>query len=560
MNLNSRASRSLVFSGYLVFFLLLFAQFPLSDSLFGKTDSWYHLAISNEYGNFIWAYLSGTEVGNAYYPAECLLMYGEPAPGGALLYLLMQGLVHNPIWAFFLFYSLLFSLNSFGLFLLSKRLRISSLVAVIIGLLFSCSNYTFGHLDHQNTLSWFPAFLALERLLFYLESNKRRHLFQSALWAASTIYFSGYVFLFMGLIMLLICIFNLRRLIGSNLSALISAAGLGLLIILPYVLAFVTTSRFETAYNPGAEFNGAFHSSLFLIDLLRSLEGNLIYPLMSDIEFPLLRVIRSANTGLTLAVLCLVGAVVSRDRFLILLWLMGMIVSLGPEAEIFGRVVPLPMNPLYSYLGFESLLRTPVRAYFICLIAMLLLAGRALDLLQKRKESFKWLIPLFCFAFFIENIPMPFAKYDSGRYVELQQESLSYLKSKESTGIMVYLPSSLFTDEQELEGRMNEFGREQLYAYWQTQHGMNSLNGSAGFFPEGRVRSGELLTNLSSSNIGKLIDEFAVSSFVFHPNLIYRDTEQLQLAMLRDHPRLRLAFEGTEVLIFELRDYGPTEN
>ena len=153
---------------------MLLLQFPLADSLPGKTDCWYHVAISNEYRLIIQEWFAGVEYGTAYYPAKHLFLYGEPAKGGAMIYLLIDFLVSNPVWSWYFFYTFLFAMNSLGVYLVARKIDVSLSSAIAVGLMFSCANYTFGQLDHQNTLSWYPGLFALNYLLGYLRSQSSK--------------------------------------------------------------------------------------------------------------------------------------------------------------------------------------------------------------------------------------------------------------------------------------------------------------------------------------------------------------------------------------------------
>ena len=540
---------------YFFFFILLFLQFPISKSLPGKVDTWFHLAIFNGYENELKEWILGEWNGTPYYPEKTMIQFGEPTPGNGVIFLFFRFLGFSNLHAYFLFTAFLFSLNGMGMFLLVRSMGGKPEFSFVSGFFFSASCFAFGQLDHPNTGSWAFALFSLTALNDFIGTEQNSFAVKSTLFAVIQIYFSGYIFIYLIPLLFLFGILAWKKL-KVNLIAqkkLLLLFPLFIIFISPYLYAYVANPILSNSYNPAIEFRGAEISNLKPFDLLRSLPGNILYGDQNYEEYPLLNSIRSANVGIFIWVLALAGiARINKTRFLFLgIFSIGLILAIGPYMD-FGKLrFPFILYPAYEW-GLAQFLRTPVRAFSVILI--FLSASSALflqDIFENKNiKPLFLIIPILLFS--IENIPMPFRKYDSWKFIEPNPDYISVLKNKGK--VLVELPSGIFLGKKQFTGSLDEINREHIYAFWQTFHKLNIPNGSSGFFPSSRLKTNSQMINLSKDdNLRKLIFENEVDFIAWHKNMLLDFETEENYSFLKSQLFLEIILNNNELTVFKVR-------
>src|SRR5580698_7698835 len=91
---------------YIAAFALFFLSLPLSGSIAGETDCWWHLAVFSDFENRLLAYIHHLPVTTSYFPAKALWLYGEPSFGVGVFYIIIHSLVSDYIWSYYILYVL----------------------------------------------------------------------------------------------------------------------------------------------------------------------------------------------------------------------------------------------------------------------------------------------------------------------------------------------------------------------------------------------------------------------------------------------------------------------
>jgi len=422
-------------AAYLVFFLILFAQFPLRGTLPGNTDTWLvGIAIPNTIRSQIGAWLAGTAPpGQWLYPAEHPLLHGETAVGTSLLFALIRTLLPGDVVAYYLFISLIFAGSSWGLFLLARDYLGDDRAAGLAGFAFGVANYTLANIDSPHTSFWGLAFVALLMLRRYLAGASSRHLYCGAALGGFQVYFSAYVFLFASLWALLLLLLRGRHLLRRRgvLGPLAAAAAIFVLISAPFFITYMGAMDDAGFVKPVDHPLFAATCSLGPADLVRALPGNLIYPegppltgrdlgvlrrefarLGRDpglLDDPDTRVImgpgspvsleahwpsvrRRAHIGLGLYALAIAGLIGcwragaraiapgagpgrSTAIELGLVGTLGLVLALGPVVMLWGRAHPTLLFPLYDLSPVVRLFRIPVRAFALTVASVSIASG-----------------------------------------------------------------------------------------------------------------------------------------------------------------------------------------
>ena len=542
---------------YLSFFLLLFVQFPLADSLPGKTDTWYHLAIFNDYGNIIESWFTGEPLGNAYYPMEHLQYYGEPTPANGLMFLVIKQFIRNDIWTFYVFISLLYALCAWGAFYLTTIYIKDVKLALISGLIFAGSNFAFGQLDHCNTMSFYSALFSIYFYKRFFETHSPLGFLYTVLLGGFTIYLSGYVFLFQSVILGIISVFEWKKVVFDPKirRSILLFFPLYLILIYPYANQYIFNSPTKDTFNPTVFYNVAGMASLDLSDLTRVLPSNLLYSEGEYFEYPLLYAIRSGFLGWGVYFFAFLGlfSAFKGKKELAVIFIAGLFVALGPYITIAGRQIDLPLKYFFDHFGLGGFLRTPVRAWLIAVIPIAIFAVKGLEVVYKRLRLNPFIPLLFVSLFVLENVPFPFLKYDSKIWMVPPGGYLKYLESIENQ-VIIELPSSLFSEGKSDQIGLNENAREHIYCYYQTMHKHDVLNGSGGFYPKERLDNIRWCKNLQAPGaLDSLIAQNQLGHIIYHKYIYLHGDNVSDLDFLRNNKRLALrestpGFEAFEVL------------
>ena len=563
VKLRADSKLTLIALTYLLFFLLVFLQFPLKNSLQGNSDTWYNLNIFCDYGNRIIAFFTGETLGNALYPESSVQIFAEPYLGEALTFLFFKLFQFSDLWAYYLFIVVTYATNGIAAFFLTKLYVKNAAAAFAAGWIFAASVFAFSQVELLNGLPYYFALLSIYFYQRYLWEKKLKLLIWCMVLGGLEIYFSAYIFVYQSLILGLVALFNWKLLWYDKKLLINSFAYLSiyLALIFPFAWLYVFNSSIKEAWNPMTmELMENFN--LKPSDFFRSLNSNLLYAPIHNIEYgTLMKNANYANIGVAAYIVAIIGLFRPfRFKWLfIVIALLGLIFAFGPSID-FGTVkFRMPMWWVYEYTDLMDFIRIPARAFSLWILAIAVFAALGLEILMKKVKYPHLLLFAFVSFYLIENIPTSFHKYDSAAFLTPSQGFLTFFDAiDDNQTVIVNFPSSIF--ENRSNDQISEFGREYIYAYWQTKHKKNTVNGSSGFFPQSKLRNNELMLNITSgNNLEQLIELNGVDYVAFHNKMVLDSTELAQLTFFSDSQFLNQLFENQELVIFEVKKENQIE-
>jgi len=591
-------------AAYALFFSLLFLQFPLAGALPGNCDTWLNgLAIPN---TILSRALAGFDVGKAgtfFYPESAVFGFGESAFGTSSIFVLFKLIARNDVTAYYLFIVAIFTLNALGAFLLAGFWMRDRFAAAFTGLAFAASNYTLGNIDSPHSSFFLIALLALFFLERHLATGERRALLLAGLLGGAQVWFSAYVFLFMGGAAALLIVWHLlRHGRGAcfDARALVTSSLVFFLCAAPFFVFYSQARRNPNFTNPWNSLFLAEVHSLEPSDLFRTLENNLLYPfdrkvvtedlarrtrwmmeqgvlvpesltsgdagiVMGTLSSPddvkyFVYTRRCAFLGFVLYALAAAGIATARRWELVLLFAVSLLVSFGPFIEIGGTLIPGATWPVYRWLDASGLLRVPSRAFAFALLAAALAAGAGLEWIASARAFHGWwrraaLYALASLALLAENVPMPLKSFAGAKLATPEPVVRDFFAGKRGL-VLLDLPSrpggALYGDS----GDLFEWNRELIYMNRQTYHQQNILNGVHGYFPASRLRMQELINALPASEALAALRGAGVDHLVYHHALeLPWDTGLFEA--ISSAPTLRIEASSREATIFGWREAKP---
>lgn len=560
----------LVLAFYSLFFLGLFSQFPLKNSIPGNCDTWYVISLSNTYLSEIAGFFTGEKPGVSMYPAESIFKFGESAPGSAALFIIFKLLGANDIWAYYFFISLIFILNAFGLYLVAEYYTKNTLAGIFAGFAFACSNFMFANIDDSVVFFYFLPLLALYFINHYIESQKGKYLVYFSFLIGMQVYFSVYVFVGQLFIFIVFCFSNFNFFINDLIikkKRLIYLAMMLLFFIIISQTLFsylrsISSKDFIDFYQEGAKGKISVNA-LNIENLIAVLPNNLLYHSDLKIEdlFIWCSIRLRAFTGygvLALAIIGLFKTNSNKIREILFIILIGVLFAFN----YFNKY-------LYYYLLPDIFLffRVAHRFYFISCIGFSLLAAFGLSILIQKFQKFnKYAIAIFLvffFTHFIENVTFPLMSY---RINDLSKPTNSYLMffNKELKSTLLNLPSNDITgmktnsentkvENGPLIQRIFKYNRETIYMNQQTYHKQNILNGNNGYYPKSRLKIQEYIENIPSQAAFDSLLTVGLDYIVFHKNFVL-EGEENELRILKEQEKyLKLEFEDNDIAIFKVQ-------
>ncbi len=513
-----------VFCLFLLFFGLLFAQFPLAGSLPGYIDTWLYLALFNDYGNHIERVFSGEALGHCLYPAGAPYAYLEPSFASAAFFLFFKLLRFNDLWAYYGFLVSIFTLNATAAFVLARQYLKQQVPAIFTALAFAASSFAFGNIENQNTLTYFPAIICIYHFREYLLHRKSINLILAMVVGGVQIYFGTYTFIFQSFVLLIIGLVHYKPMFLANAwIKVLLALPLYVLLALPYMVVYLLNPELNDFYNPSRGDMSALEAlSLNVNDLYRVLPNNLLYGIQHDLPQIFIYNLRSASLGFAFYALAVIG-ILARPSFR---WEVGLIalvsffIALGPSITIDGQVITMPMGWLYQVTDLGAFIRHSARMFFITSLMLGLFAGFGIMVIAARTKLPALLILLMAGGMFIlENIPFPFEKYQSRQYI-VDANPYPAIAGHDSLVVLLDLPSTLNFNNIDLGKPINQFSREYIYMYWQSKHRQNTLNGAVAFFPPQRLANSKLTEKLPDAEaLREVVFKNGVNYIVYHTRL-----------------------------------------
>lgn len=546
-----------VFCFFFLFFGLLFVQFPLAGSLPGYVDTWLYLGLFNDYGNHVEAFFTGNELGHCLYPSAAPYAYLEPSFASAAFFLFFKLLRFNDLWAYYGFLVSIFALNASAAFVLARQYLGQVLPAALTALAFAASSFALGNIENQNTLAYFPALICIYHFRAFLLHRRMGNLLVAMLAGGLQIYFGTYTFIFQSMVLLIIGLVHYREMFFASawVKVLMALPVYGLL-ALPYILLYLLNPELGEFYNPSrGDISTIAAMSLDLNDLTRVLNGNLLYPIHTDLPQIFVYNLRAASMGIMFYVLALIG-IVARPSFK---WEAGLIaiisffIAFGPYITYNGQTITMPMGWLYEHTDLGAFIRHPARMFFITMLMLGLFAGYGIKVIAKyTKLPAVAVLMVSLSVYVVENVPFPFEKYQSAPYL-VDGNPYPEVVAADSLSVVLELPSTLDFTNDDLGKPFNQFSREYIYMYWQSKHKQYCLNGAVAFFPPERLHNAMLTQNITEDNaLEELIRRNGIDYIVYHPELELPN-EVSYLTFLQKSPQLKLITDKNVFKVFEVK-------
>ncbi|MFC2169807.1 carbohydrate binding domain-containing protein [Acidobacteriota bacterium] len=584
---------------FVLFFLLLFLQFPLKGSISGNCDHWAAISYSNAYLAKFAGLFSNQTIGTSLYPVKDIYSYGESAPLMGLFFILIKSLGFDEVWGSYILIVLVFSFTAFSAYILAREYLKDSWAALFVGIVFSCSNFIFGHIDSIHTVFFTIAFLSIYFAKKFLRVRRKKYLYICCTLAGIQVYFSAYVFLLLVIYLGILVLLNFRDLLLDRQTNKHFAGALFLFFSLcsPFFVFYFSKMNQSGFYKPINRTEVAEMNSLNPKDFLRSLSGNLIYshkpvtggdlnrvtelmvkrlgfenspdPDMeyvggrgaeSDEELHFVSARASANLGIVIYILAIAGFFVKPvwRKELLIVWITGIVIGLGPVISWGRHILPNVLYPLYEHSSLISLIRVPSRAFLLSIFALAMFASYGL-LHLKGKKVFKFNLRLpflvVCSSLFylVENIPFPFDSFKAKEYQKAPSEYIEYFKDMDGT-IVLDLPSDIGLYFGRDKDDLFPYNREIIYMNWQTQHHQNILNGVNGYFPRSRIEVQKLIYELPENEkvIYRLVHDYDLDYIVFHKNMIVYPDEPGILQRLLNYHSLNKIHDSESLTIFRI--------
>lgn len=577
-------------AGFLGFYLALFAQFPLQGALPGNCDTLLAIALSNTYVSHFTALLGSGPAGMSMYPAGAL-MYGEKAPGVALVFALFKLVGLGDVTAYYLILTLIFALTALGVFVFAGLFVRTFGARLFAAFAVSCSNLMFTHIDDAVIWFYFFPLFALTYLVRSSRENNAALLRRAAIVGGVQIYFSMYVFVYQTILLGgLGLYFLLRRAQRWSWREFSQGALLYAAVSAPLFATYVWAKLRLNIVDPWDPFFLIRILSLTLADFFYALPGNLLY---GGEQLQTWYFTRHQNLiGLLVIAAAAYALVRHREHRVVLggMALAGLLLALGPEVMITHSVepgVPSLLYPAYHWLPLAPYLRVPVRAYFLVLLALSILAAVTLEALQARQSRPRMaavVLMLFFGIHFVENVPFPFNAYKLERRLSAPPEYAAYLAGRPDA-LVVDLPTDFhfeydnwsyaaFADADAYvaadpnrrplkvadvstvansHADVFAYNRDMYYMNWQTQHNRNIVGGLNGYFPASRLIFDRWTKDLPSERALLWLRGQGVTHIAYHREMIIPGDPEVMYG-LETSPLLRKVVDGDRSQVFEFVD------
>lgn len=308
---------------------------------------------------------------NVYYPTPHAAAYTDAAVGILPFSLPLHWLGIAPIAALNILIGLSFVLSAYGAFALVRLLTGSSAAGLLAGLIFELCPLRMEHIGHLNVLStqWLVAaaycwVVAWQRgqLWWWLLAG-----LLAGLSAVTNLYYLAYLALPLGVVALA----QRRAWTGVRARGSLLAAGTAALLVVPYMVPYLIRRA-----DVGPHYGSA--ASIDILSFVQVLPGRPIDSLLFPVvPFQMMQ----PNHGLFPGLVPLGLAVVAWRRGKARLWALfalacGM-VALGPQLQVHGRLLPVPLlyAALQRVVPHFTLFRDPPRATIGLYLGLAVMAG-----------------------------------------------------------------------------------------------------------------------------------------------------------------------------------------
>jgi hypothetical protein len=487
---------------------------------------------------------------NIFYPHSNTLAYSESQLANALLAMPVLLVSHNPILAHNWVFLFSFAASGFGMYLLVRHLTGSAMAGLVSGIVFAFCPYRIAHLSQLQMLAteWMP--LALLFLHKALRRQKWLDFLAFTLFfnlqALSSYYYALFFTVAISILLLLYLLMARGKLWSKKLTLQFGCCGLLTLLVnlplaMPYFrlsqMGFVrsreSTQLFQAALTdyltttPESWFYGSLTASLrgrywsehasfpgILAFILGSL--SVAYFILPAVHRFYRRAARGEGARSRSSP---VSGVLAYAYVLVI----SIVLAMGVLWELPGTNVrlPLPFGWLFGHIpGFQAL-RVPSRFNVISMLALAVLSGYGVSILQdclRRKPStlrmtFHAILPLLVAVEYLA-IPLPQAAVAPPKLPAVY----GWLGSVEKEAVIIELPFP-FTVEGSPDWAALPYV-EGWRDYFSTFHWRSMVNGYSGFMPPGHdelIR--DMLSFPSRRSITRL-NEIGITYIVLHRNML----------------------------------------
>jgi len=231
------------------------------------------------------------------------------------------------------------------------------------------------------------------------------------------------------------------------------------------------------------------------------------------------------------------------------IFFIAMIFALGPFIELGGMKIKAPMYFVYEYVPVLNLVRIPLRAMFIGLLALAILAAFGFERIRNipgiGSKAFM-LIPIFL----LENVPFPFHTYAVNKFTEPPALYEDFFAERPES-VLLNLPTSVI--DKRYSDDIATPAREYVYMYWQTRYKNYVVNGTSYDPVHGIVHHNLLQHARDEAGMRLLTDSLQIDFIAFHKTLMAPWEDSILLSQMRQMNVLDHVTEDGEVAIFAVR-------
>jgi hypothetical protein len=505
---------------------------------------------------------------NIFYPLRNMLALSEHMLAVVPIFAPAYLLTGNPIMAYNMVFFLSFVFSGLTMFLLVHHWTKNFWAALLSGCLCAFAPLRMAEISHLQLLNfyWAPlAFLFLDR---FVRSQRWADLawFAVFYWLQmlASVYLGWFITIALGVYLSYYVIRIDRGLLSRTMMWRYAALLVGsLIVLLPFHLPYYAIQQqwdFSTSLqecihwaadpllnylSPPHFFNDVYAS------FIEAYIPRLRHPVNQQMLFP----------GLILGALTVAGSLGATNRFLTdrsvqlqrlfrLVFIMALLLSLGPFLVILGKNtgVPLPYL-LFYYLvpGFHAM-RVPARFVLLATFAASVLAAlgflRGSDFLQRRwhlkgrwTSTLQGLLAFGLIGLFAVELgfkPLPLADIPTGQRVP---EVYRWLAAREIDGPIVELPLG------------ESFWQTLTYMYFSTYHWQPMVNGASRFLPPTHAQLNAEMASLPSFEAIEILSRIGVKMLVVHTDqLTPQEAARWQDANLTESGLEEVARFGSDIV------------
>lgn len=541
-------------TGFLLFFLLLFLQFPVSGSLPGDVDTWFYVSWFNDALQRLAHFISGTTDYYYLYPDVGAYLQSEPSFGSVAMYGIIKLFLHSDLWAYYFFIVLVFTTNAWATYWLGRKLELNLWAAVLAAMIMSACNFSFALMDNQNAIVFAPMILAFAQIVQFLNTGRQKHLYLLALWGGLQIFFSSYIFIYTVTIAIIWMLWNWRIWLNKeHMLAVLKGALLAVVIISPYIYFYILSNNLHEPQDLTIKLKSLEYLSLEPRHFIQPLKNNLIYGRLAEDKNYYGFTFNAASIGLLAYVLAILGLLYKpKYRWpLVITWLVGFFVAIGPYIYWGDSKIPMPLYFVTLVAQKLILVNHTARFYAICVLIVGLLAGYGLMWLNQRlKVKPVWLFVGVLVVFLLENVPVPFEKFDSARYMKPEPDYTQWMGTV-SGDVVLNLPSGPALDNLKEYAAFGK--REYIYCYWQLPFDVNVTNGF-GRPTQDLKRFRHWAARIDrDDDIDSLLNAVPIDWIAYHPNMLMEGVEDDIRPFLDTTSRLKPVLISDDLVIYQVK-------